>query len=195
MKGGYFVIIRILLEQKNMSVYKLAKSSGVPQPTLSDIYSGKAKLEDCKAITLYKIAKALGTSVDLLISASVEHRPNFEIFKSHVCHKVKNDGDMGFIINTLESNEIRSLYQKQWQIESLYLLAMLDYISRENDIQLCTNYNDLRRVRLKETVFPTGVHVRCIVSGDDFPKRESINGAIPEFMRHNIVESEVRNVC
>ena len=32
------------------------------------------------------------------------------------------------MIDTLESDEIRRLYNKQWYPEALYLLAMVDYL-------------------------------------------------------------------
>jgi len=187
--------INNLLEQKNMSKYRLSKLSGVPQTTVIDICSGKANLKNYTAETLYKLAKTLDVAMESLISDSMESRPSFEIFKSHVCHRVKDMGDMDFIINALETNEIRMLYQKRWYPESLYLLAMVDYLSRENDLPTCINYNDLRRAKLQETIYPAGIHIRCAASGSEHPKQESVAAAIPEFMRHNIVESEVRNVC
>ena len=49
-----------------------------------------------------------------------------------VCHTLKEQGDIQFIINTLESGEIRKLFSKGWYEESLYLLAMLT--QREADI-------------------------------------------------------------
>lgn len=43
-------------------------------------------------------------------------------------------GDIDFIINTLEKDTIRSLYKKRWYPESLYLLGMIDYLSKINDL-------------------------------------------------------------
>jgi plasmid maintenance system antidote protein VapI len=186
--------INDLLKQRNMTKYRLAKNSGIPQTTVIDICSGKAKIEKCSAETLYRLAKTLDTTMEDLITRSMEHRPSFETYKSHVCHSVKDMGDIAFIIHTLETDEIRKLFRKQWHLECLYLLAMLDYLSRENSLPLCANYNDIRRARLQETVFPSGVMLRSILSGNEHPKQESLAAAIPEFMRFNIVESEVRNV-
>ncbi len=41
------------------------------------------------------------------------------------------------MIQVLETDEIRSLYDKHRYPEALYLLAMVDYLSRENGIPLC----------------------------------------------------------
>ena len=185
------MIINIILERKEMTKYRLSKLSGVPQTTVIDICNGKTKLYNCKSGILYKLSKTLNVTMELLL----EERPDFEIYKSYICHKVKNLGDLDFIIQILEENEIRNLYNKYWYPECLYLLAMVDYLCRVNDIPLCENYNDLRNMRLKEILFPTGVHARCVVSDSELPKYESVNAAIPEFIRHNIVEAEVRNVC
>ena len=71
---------------------------------------------------------------------------------------------------------------------------MLDYISRVNNVPLCTKYDDLRRCKLSETVFPSSVLVTAAVAKNELAKEQSRNEAIPEFMRFNIVESEVRDV-
>ena len=107
---------------------------------------------------------------------------------------VKDMGDIDFIIDTLESDKIRKLYQKKWYPESLYLLAMVDYLCRENDLPVCDDYRDIRATRLREPVYPSSVIVMSAFSQSDQPKKDSYMQAIPEFIRFNIVESEVRNV-
>lgn len=66
------MIIDELLRARNMSRYRLSKLSCVPQATLSDICSGKALLENCKAGTVYRIAGALGTTVETLLETDRE---------------------------------------------------------------------------------------------------------------------------
>jgi len=183
------------LKEKNITKYKLSKDSGVPYATISDICTGKAKIERCAADTLYKLSKALNITMEDLIADNVEFRQSFETFKSNIRHMVKDMGDIDFIIDTLESDEIQKLYQKRRYPESLYLLAMLDYISRENDIPLCTRYNDIRSARLQETLYPLSIIALSAVSNSENPKQLSFQNAIPEFIRFNIVENEVRNVC
>jgi len=182
------------LVQQNMTKYKLSKVSGVPFTTISEITTGKSKIKNCTGETLYKLARALGVTIDDLLAESMEYRQNFDTFKSNICHMVKDMGDIDFIIDTLETNKIRKLYQKRWYPESLYLLAMVDYLSRENDLPVCADYNDIRDVKLKEPVYPASILTMCAAFNSDTPKRDSRMEAIPEFMRFNIVESEVRNV-
>jgi len=186
--------INNLIKQKNISKYRLSKVSGVPQATISDICNNKARIEKCSADTLYKLAKALDISMETLIEDAMEYRASFEVFKSNICHLVKDMGDIEFIIDTLESDKIGKLYHKQWYPESLYLLAMVDYLSRENDLPVCSDYNDIRSAKLKEPIYPAGILILCAALNSDEPKTTSINEAIPEFIRFNIIESEVRNV-
>lgn len=198
-KEGEKMIINELLQKNNMSRYRLSKESGVPMTTITDICSGKADIDKCAAGTLYKIAKVLGETVDNILEEShresVDYRCSFEVFKSNTCHHVKDKGDLDFIIETLEGDDIRKLYERQWYRESMYLLGMVDYLSRINGLPTCTNYDDIRNQKLENPVFPSGVLAYYEATRDEKIKEEAIKNAIPEFMRFNIIESEVRNVC
>ena len=186
--------INDLMKKKNMSKYRLSKNSGIPYTTLTDILSGKAQLEKCSAETVYKLSKALDVPMEELLAPSLEKRCDFELFKSNVCHRVKTIGDVDFIIETLEKDDIRAYYNRQWYRECFYLLAMLDYLSRINEIPTCTQYNDLRNMKLKDIIYPSSVLMASRITGNDALLEESEREAIPEFLRFNIVESEVRNV-
>ena len=181
------MLINEKLEKINMTKYRLSKDSGVPQATINDICSGKADLEKCSAGTLYKIAKVLGISIESILDSAKD-----DIRSS--CHHVKDMGDLDFIVVVLESDEVRKLYNKHWYPEALYLLAMLDYLSRINEIPLCSKYNDLRMRKLEKPIYPVGVLLNSEVLKSDEPLRIAEKEAIPEFRRFNIIESEVRNV-
>ena len=186
--------IRDALKEKNMTVYRLAKVSELPYATVNDICNGKARLEKCSAETIYKIAHALDVSMEDLLAPCFLVRGSFENFKSAICHRVKDLGDIGFIIDTLESRDIRTYYERKWYPESLYLLAMLDYISRENNVPLDKEYDDLRQCRLEKPVYPASLRAVSAAAKNDSALKEAVKTAIPEFMRFNIVENEVRNV-
>ena len=186
--------IQDALKQKNMSTYRLAKTSEVPYATVNDICNGKARLEKCCAETIYRLAHALDVSMEELLAPCCLKRSSFENFKSTVCHRVKELGDIDFIANTLESREIRTYYDRKWYPESLYLLAMLDYISRENGIPLCDEYDDLRHCRLEKPIYPASVRAVSAASKNDEAMQRAAETAIPEFKRFNIIENDVRNV-
>lgn len=186
--------IQDILQEKNMSVYRLAKTSQIPYATVNDICNGKTRLEKCSAETVYRLAHALNVSMEELLAPCFIKRSSFENFKSAVCHRVRELGDINFIIDTLESQDIRTYYNRKWYPESLYLLAMLDYLSRENDVPICDDYDDLRRCRLEKPVYPASIRALSAAAQDDAAIKEAAKSAIPEFMRFNIVENEVRNV-
>ena len=189
------MIINDKLCELNLTKYKLSQESGVPQATINDICSGKADIEKCAAGTLFRIANVLGITVeDIIISSRSDYRASFETFKSNVCHQVKDKGDLDFIIETLENNEVRHLFEKKWYPESLYLLGMVDYLSRLNGLPECKNYNDIRSTKLSKTIYPIGVILNSEVTKSDEPIRKAEENAIPEFRRFNIIESEIRNV-
>ncbi len=188
------MLINDKLIEKNMTMYRLSKESGVPQATLNDICSGKTDLEKCAAGTLYKIAKVLNVSVEDILDSANIIRSEFETFKSNTCHYVKDMGDIDFMIDVLETDQISALYKKRWYPEAFYLLAMVDYLSRENNIPLCTKYDDLRTKKLQKPIYPAGVLLTSEVLKSDEPIKKAEADAIPEFKKFNIMESEVRNV-
>ena len=189
-----------LLKEKKMSKYQLAKKSGVPQTTIIDICSNKAKIEKYSAATIYKISRALNVSLESLVKEAIEStntalkRPSFEVFKSNICHLLKDKEDIEFINDNLSKDEVKTLFDRKWYAESFYLLAMIDYISRINNIPICTNYNDIRSQKLKEILYPKDVVLLDMIENSDKNRKESLENAIPEFLHFNIIENEVRNV-
>lgn len=65
------MMIDDLLRERNMTRYRLAVTAGIPHATLNDICSGKTQLEKCSAETVYKLAKALGVSMELLTGSGI----------------------------------------------------------------------------------------------------------------------------
>lgn len=123
-----------------------------------------------------------------------EKRQSFETFKSNVCHLVKAYGELAFIKNVLCSNEVQKLYKKQWFPECLYLVAMVDYLSRKNDIPLYTGYNKLRTCKLTAPLYPSGIFMLYRLTNDISILKKSFDESIPEFKRFNIIENEVENI-
>lgn len=183
-----------IVQDKNISAYRLAKDSGVPYMTINDLINNKTTLPKCNAETVYKIAKTLGTSVEELIKPYMKKRPSFELFKSNVCHRLKSLGDVDFLIDLIDHDEITDYYDLQWYPECLYLLAMLDYVSRMNHIPPCSEYEYMRTMKLSTVIYPSSVLAIDMATNSDLAKKEAWENAIPEFKRFNIVESEVRNI-
>lgn len=66
--------IQEVLREQSLSKYQLAKRSGIPWATLSDICSGKTTLSRCSARTLLKLSAALHISIEQLLNLEVEQR-------------------------------------------------------------------------------------------------------------------------
>ncbi|MDO4542979.1 MAG: helix-turn-helix transcriptional regulator [Clostridia bacterium] len=186
-----------MLRERNMSRYRLSKQSGIPQATLSDIFSGKAKMYRCSAETVYRLAQALDVSMESLLEPelSAEKRSSFDVYRSGVCHLVKDMGEVEFAVDMLERDEVSRLYDKKWYPEAFYMLAMIDYLCNKHEVPLCSKYDELRCQRLKKTVYPSSAVILDAATNTDEYKEQALKNATPEFMRFNIVESEVENVC
>jgi len=61
-----------LLINKDMTVYKLSKESGVPKTTIYDISSGKSNILDCSGRNLLRLSKALDISIEELLNLDQE---------------------------------------------------------------------------------------------------------------------------
>ena len=104
--------INEIMHQKHLSKYRVAKNSGIPYMTLNDICNGKTKLDKCSADTVYKLAKELDVTMEELLEPIMAPRPAFDLFKSNVCHKLKELVDIDFLIDTIESDEITTYYKR-----------------------------------------------------------------------------------
>ena len=118
--------INHIIEDRHLSKYRLAKNSGIPYMTINDICSGKANLADCNARTIYKLSKELGISMEEMLEPYLLPRPAFELFKSNVCHRLKELGDI-------------NLYRKQKLTHILYPASVLTASAVMENEEIKTN--------------------------------------------------------
>ena len=59
--------LQTMLNERNLSMYRLSQISGVPKTTVIDICSGKSDIEGCNAKTVLQLAKALGCTMEDLM--------------------------------------------------------------------------------------------------------------------------------
>ena len=74
------IVMRIneIIIQSGITKYRLAKISGVPHATLNDLCSGKSQIEKCSGETLYRLAKALEVSIEMLLESAMEQKIEYE---------------------------------------------------------------------------------------------------------------------
>lgn len=70
--------INKLLQEKGMTKYRLSVLSGVPHATLSELCNGKTNIGKCSVETIYKLAKALGVSMETLVEDAFKPKPSRE---------------------------------------------------------------------------------------------------------------------
>ncbi len=61
------VNLQTLLAEKDMTMYRLSKISGVPKTTVIDICSGKSSIGGCNADTVLRLSRALGCTMEELM--------------------------------------------------------------------------------------------------------------------------------
>lgn len=210
-----------LLEEKNISKYKLSKESGVPYSTVCDISTGKSVLLKCSAETVLRISHVLGITAEELVgdisypatntgkssSESKEKDKNKtlksnkdktknpkkdsgiekktkadgaagkkakksinktkkeenldpikkayldkkaareEAYKNYcedLQSKIKEMGELNFLVSYLKNNEVSILYNLNRKKESKYLLALVDELCVKYNFPLCKEYDEIR---------------------------------------------------
>ncbi len=187
-----------LLEEKNITKYQLSNLTQIPYSTISDLFNEKTSLNKSSTEVVYKIAKTLNTTVEALIEFTNTHdepfRTDLETFKSNMKHRIHETDDLTFIENTLKSDLISTYMERKWYPEALYTLAMVDYLSRLNDIPLYSKYENLRKSKLNRIIYPASLIVAKEFKQNKQLVADYYQASIPEFKRFNIVENEIRNV-
>jgi hypothetical protein len=194
---GIMTFKQIVFEQ-NLTGYRLSKLSGVPQMIIIDLISGKADVLKCNAFTLYKISKALGLTMESLIDEvqkKEEAKPlDFDVFRSNICHILKTQGDKEFVMKVEQSGEIQKLIKEPKLAQGLYILALVDYLSRINGLPLNKEYERFRKLKLLDPIYPVGILIYSKVLKNPQTLEEAKKNAIPEFKRFNIMEGNIRDV-
>lgn len=182
--------IEQLLKAKGLSLYELAERSGLSYSIVHNLISGKSDIRKCTVQTARRLAQTLSISIeDLLLLCDRDY--TFTWFRSEQCHLVHRKGELDYLIDVLEKKEIDRYWRLAMYAEAMYTLAMVDYISRRNDLPRCENYNEIRQYKLDHVSYPVDVILQGKLLKDDTAYQRAEKGAIPEFRRFNIVEGEV----
>ena len=118
---------------------------------------------------------------------------NFDNFKSNISHDIKNIGDYEYIKHLIDSSIINDYFNRKQYKEAFYLVATLDYLSRINNIPLCKKFDNIRKLKLKETLFPSSIIIIDYYMPEKNIKQLAIKESLPEFLHFNIVEKDVKN--
>lgn len=131
---------------------------------------------------------------NLTATAKTIYCDHFDAYRSNVCHLLHNLGDIEFIRTLIIEDTINQLVKANHGAWALYLLAMLDYVNKENGVPLCTRYDYLREEKLEKLYIPSGIRIGLELFKNQKVFDEAYENAIPEFLKHNFLEGDVRNV-
>ena len=183
-----------LLENKKITSYRLAKETGIPYATISDIVNSKTNVKNISLKHALAIADYLQIDIRFLASLEGPSFVDFRYFRNNLLHDLKRNKPKAFVKRVYASKEIDYYFKNKGVDRALYLLALVDYLSRINKIRPnCNRYNDLRKIKLEKPLFVGGNSV-SFATIDDAEKKLGLI-IIPEFKRHNIIEGDVFNVA
>ena len=181
-------MLKDYLKENNMSIYRLSKNTGIAYSTLNYIATGKTKIENVEFGNITKIKNELNVSYEDILELCKEYTlQDFETFKSSICHEVKQKGNAQFIIDIISSNDVEHLWKICRKEEALYLIGMVDYLSRLEEVDRCNKYDIYRNYKMDPLMFPLGMKIQN--------KNTIPENAIPEFLERGIVEGDVFNVA
>lgn len=190
-----------LMKKTNLTRMELIRKSGIPESTLRGILNGNVQIERCEAGTLYRLARALETTVEAILFSDAnacgdvenvsETLLGYYMFRRFMIRCLNAIGDLAFLSDTLAHDYVRKLYDGGKQLEAFYLLAMTDYLSRLHKLPLVLEYNVLRGKRVDCLVYPPEVASDTIFYGEMYRQMmcDKVD-AIPEFLRHGLIETE-----
>jgi len=87
------VIIEELIVKRKFTKYRLAVQAGIPHATLSDICSGKTRIEKCSAETVYKLAKVLNVPMELLTEDGIHQSERERAYEYGLPEYLQHDLD------------------------------------------------------------------------------------------------------
>lgn len=192
-------MLKLLLNEKNMSVYKLEKSSNVCHATLNDLYNEKTNIEKCSSSLLYSISKSLNMSMDKLYSilsykdlSLLSFSESFDLFKSNVCHELVDLDYKMFLKKHLANNSVEKYYKEKKYLESLYLLSMIDYLCITHNLPIVKEYSEIREHKMEKLYVSKSVYL--LLKNKITKITDLYSESIDTFMQHNIMEANIYDV-
>ncbi|MBR5997080.1 MAG: helix-turn-helix transcriptional regulator [Bacilli bacterium] len=183
-----------------MSLYELEKTSSISHATLNDIYNERSNINNCTISIMSKLADALKINIDELYKtlnydnlSLFAYNSDFDLFKSDTLQRLKATDEIMFVTKTIESNAINDYYFQKKYAKSLYLLSLIDYLSKKNNIPLRNEYDRIRECKCEKIYVSKSIYL--LLSMKQAKVTDIFKSAIKEFMKHNIIESEIDKVA
>ena len=197
--GEATYMLRSVLNDKNISLYQLEKASHISHATLNDIYNERSNIDNCSILVMSKIAASLNMDIDDLYKkltyrdlSLFTYNEDFDLFKSDTLQRLKREREEDFIKRIATTDVINNYYQNNKYKEALYLLALLDYLSKKNSLPLLKQYDYLRDYKLDKVYVSKSLYL--LLAYKSTTVTSIYKECIKEFLKYNIVEAEIDNV-
>lgn len=195
-----------LMVKRHMTRAELCRMSGVPDSTLRGILSGGVQLERCQAGTLYRVAKAVNTTMEELLDGTMaapkpEYPPSrpvheagslmpFYVLLDAVTGILRSEGDLAFMRQLRQTDWIGRYDRHRMHRAALLLLGLNDFLCRKHGITPDSRYDALRHLRLDRPVYSLDTLEKDDCGSFDQAKAWAENHAIPELARFSIFLTE-----
>lgn len=129
----------------------------------------------------------------------LQKQMDIDLFKSEMCHTLKRLGDYEFIKEVINDNWVGYFWDKEWYFESLYTLAMIDYLTYIYHAPVYEPLDKYRQYKLSEPVFPFSMLLIDSIKRNDEQKQQALKECSEDecgrfFLKYNIVEKDIRDV-
>lgn len=200
-----------LMIKRHMTRDELYRLSGVPDSTLRGILRGGVQIENCKAGTLYGIAKALRIPMETLLTGSSAGLPEDDACTGQpLVQTVHDAGSLltfydlvdtvkdclcvydgpGYMELVRDLDLIEHFSQHHAYRAALFLLGLNDYLCRKQGAAPDARHDALRRMRLDRPVYSLDTLEIDDSRAFEQAKAHAEGHAIPELSRFHIFMTE-----
>ena len=169
--------LKSMIKLKYRSIRHCAMVCDIPYATVYNLCEGRTDIYQCSCATAKRLADGLGMTVDELLKGE-----SFALFRNDLHNQYKARGPMKFLLKHLTEDTVSRLWEQKKTVHALYLLAMIDLVSRNNDLPLADEYKEIRQYKLERPVY---------VGDSVMDRKKAKENALPEFAAYNIYEGTI----
>ena len=162
-----------LLKERDISILTLSKILNISYASLYDIINQNVKIEDCKFLTVQKIAAFFRIDLNHIYL----QEESFQNFRNNLHHEIIHN-ELLLYKSVIHNNSIEK-YLLHSEIEkAVYLMALIEYIEHKYKMEMSETTKQYKKYALKNPL---------IIQSDIF----NDDKYIPEFKERNIMEGDL----
>ena len=182
-----------------MTLYRLERRSALSHATLNDLYHERTKAENCSASLIHDIARSLNMKMDQLYAmltyddlSLIAYDESLDLFRSSVCHELKDLGYKEFLKKHLKQDTVRELSANNQNAKALYLLSIIDHLCVSHKIPFVKEYDAIRSQKLTKLYVPKSIYLQ--LTNKMIRISDVYRDSISSFLDHNIAEDNIYDV-